>query len=64
MLQCLLLWTLDFDALLPLWTLGLDALLLPLWTLEHGLPEAVLAHGSLPVKYLGELVRERLRSPR
>ena len=26
--------------------------------------EAVLAHGSLPVKYLGELVRERLRSPR
>ena len=26
--------------------------------------EAVLAHGSLPVKYLGELVRERLGSPR
>ena len=26
--------------------------------------EAVLAHGSLPVKYLGELVRERLSSPR
>jgi len=26
--------------------------------------EAILAHGSLPVKYLGELVRERLRSPR
>ncbi len=26
--------------------------------------EAVIAHGSLPVKYLGELVRERLGSPR
>ena len=26
--------------------------------------EAVIAHGSLPVKYLGELVRERLASPR
>ena len=26
--------------------------------------EAVLAHGSLPVKYLGELVGERLREPR
>ena len=26
--------------------------------------EAVLANGSLPVKYLGEVVRERLRNPR
>ena len=26
--------------------------------------EAVLAHGSVPVKYLPELVRERLRKPR
>ena len=26
--------------------------------------EAVLDHGSLPVKYLGEVVRERLRNPR
>ncbi|MDP7106745.1 MAG: DUF885 family protein, partial [Roseibacillus sp.] len=26
--------------------------------------EAVLSHGSLPVKYLGEVVRERLRKPR
>jgi uncharacterized protein (DUF885 family) len=26
--------------------------------------EAVLAHGTLPVKYLPELVRERLKSPR
>jgi uncharacterized protein (DUF885 family) len=26
--------------------------------------EAVLAHGTLPVKYLPELVRERLRQPR
>jgi uncharacterized protein (DUF885 family) len=26
--------------------------------------EAVLDHGTLPVKYLGELVRERLKNPR
>jgi uncharacterized protein (DUF885 family) len=26
--------------------------------------EAVLDHGTLPVKYLPELVRERLRQPR
>ena len=26
--------------------------------------EAVLAHGTLPVKYLPELVRERLKKPR
>jgi hypothetical protein len=26
--------------------------------------EAVLDHGTLPVKYLPELVRERLRRPR
>jgi len=26
--------------------------------------EAVLAHGTLPVKYLPELVRERLKQPR
>jgi hypothetical protein len=26
--------------------------------------EAVLAHGTLPVKYLPELVRERLKEPR
>jgi uncharacterized protein (DUF885 family) len=26
--------------------------------------EAVLAHGTLPVKFLPELVRERLKQPR